>query len=755
LHSFFYRTNEQRLAYIWAHAVPCPTTGHLTPLLPNHWLARTDKQREAVALHPDAATGRIGLSILHEATQEQGGYQTYKRGVATSVFTGETFDGKYIAQQAQAGKMGHLLLAVAYRPPHGRGTQFRVPVDADYAALQRAEAYVQAHWEEWDARGLIPTESVPLGNKTKEPLRYGMRRWCDLFTPRQLLTAVVALEELHQVLEDASAELAAAELKALNLYLAFALDKVVSYNSRMARWDATYLKVSQLFDHHNFAFKWTFAEMEGVDACRWGLKQVLDCYRDLTALAGGRESQDPLAGSGVPLHPGEPTLASATALPYPDRSVDAVVTDPPYYDNVMYAELADYFYVWLKRSLRPHWPELCGQYLSDKDNEAVSNPSRFTDLATHSGRGRKPPGTQTSRDLATAHYETLMTSAFSEAHRVLRDNGAMTVMFTHKRVDAWNALAKALLDAGFQIASAWPVTTESAHSLHQRGNNSANSTILLTCLKRRETTSKTTFWQEIQSELRHAARQAAIQYARDGLVGVDVTLAAFGPALAVLSASWPVYTGELDAQGRRQRLAPAQALDLARREVALAKLEGLAPAGSSVEFDPPTNWWLLAWNDFQAPKFPAGEALKLSQATHMDLDKDLRKGYGLVATRGGTAEILSPLYRFENRRFAFGLGISYETWVDRLHALMVAYEQDGLQVARAWLAQTKLAENGRFRALLEAALRAIPRTKDAAGEILIPEARTLEDIRATLFPQVKAPPDPEPEYEQPALYAES
>ena len=727
-------------------------------MLPNHWLARTAKQREAVALHPDVATGQIDISILHEATQEQGDRQTYKRGVASSVFTGEPFDGKYIAQKAQEGEMGHLLLAVAYRPPNGRGTQFRAPVNEDFEAIQSAEAYVRDHWDEWDAKGLIPMESIPEGNKTKEPLRYGMNSWSDIFTLRQLLTAVIALEELYGVLEEAQSELDRDQIKALNLYLSFALDKVVNYNSRMSRWHPPRMLIAPVFDRHDFAFKWTYAEMEGVDACRWGLDQITSCYRDLAGLAetpDASSSPSLLGEDEVRILPGEPTLASATALPYPDQSVDAIVTDPPYYDNVMYAELSDYFYVWLKRSLKPHWPELCGQYLSDKDNEAVSNRARFADLATHTGRGKKPPGAKTAQDLATDHYETLMAGAFSEAHRVLRDDGAMTVMFTHKRVDAWNALAKALLDSGFQIASSWPVTTESAHSLHQRGNNSANSTILLTCLKRKETASTSTFWQEIQTDLRHAARQAAIQYAQDGLVGVDVTLASFGPALAVLSEKWPVYTGELDSQGRRQRISPEQALDLSRQEVALAKLEGLAPAGRSVEFDPPTNWWLLAWNDFRAPKFPAGEAIKLSQATHMDLDNDLRKGHRLVTTRGGTAEILSPARRFDSQCFAFGLGIAYETWIDRLHALMVAYEQDGLQVARAWLEQTGLAENDRFRALLEAALRAIPRARNAAGEILAPEARTLESIRATLFPQMEAPSDPEPEHEQPTLYAGS
>ncbi len=158
--------------------------------------------------------------------------------------------------------------------------------------------------------------------------------------------------------------------------------------------------------------------MEGGDACRWGLKQVVDCYRDISKLAGtgnaprnGVLLQDQ---GGVPIRPAEPTLTSATTLPYEDQSVDAIVTDPPYYDNIMYAELSDYFYVWLKCSLKPYWPELCQQPLSDKDNEDVSNRARFADMATHSGRGKKPPGAVTAQELAEDHYQSMIARAFSK-----------------------------------------------------------------------------------------------------------------------------------------------------------------------------------------------------------------------------------------------------------------------------------------------------------------------------------------------------
>ena len=717
-------------------------------MLPNHWLARTAQQKVAVKLHPNSETGQISIELLDSATADEGNRFTYKNGAGTSVFTGDTFDGKYIAAEARAGRMGMFLQAIVYRPANGRGTQFRVPVDEDFEALEEAEQFLKSKWEEWDVKGLIPVELIPDGNKTSEPQRYGILRWCNLFTPRQLVTLVTAVECLHEVLEAVASELDRDTLKALNLYLAFAIDKVVNYNSRLASWHATRGVIRGTFDQHNFSIKWAFAEMEGVDACRWGLKQVIDCYQDIAKLA--ETARTPSDGillrdqQSTPILPAEPTLASATALPYEDQSVDAIVTDPPYYDNVMYAELSDYFYVWLKRSIKPYWPELCQQPLSDKDNEAVSNRARFADMATHSGRGKKPPGAVTAQELAEDHYQSMIARAFSEAYRVLRDTGAMTVMFTHKRADAWNALAMGLLDAGFRIESSWPVSTESEHSLHQKGKNAANATILLTCTKR--ASSEPVWWDDIQSEVREVAHAAAIRHAEDGLAGVDVTLASFGSVLSVLSRHWPVYTGNLDPDGNRQVISPEVVLDLAREEVGRTKIARLLQGRQEYQFDPPTQWWLLAWHDFGAPKFPASEAIKLSHATHLDLETELRKGWQLVATKSGTAEILTPARRFEARAFqvdSFNL-LELDTWIDRLHALMVIHEQDGAVASRQWLADRELDQSQQLKELVDAALRVVPRHRNSNGELALPEARTLESMRQTLdlFHDLK-PPAPE------------
>jgi len=318
---------------------------------------------------------------------------------------------------------------------------------------------------------------------------------------------------------------------------------------------------------------------------------------------------------------------------------------------------------------------------------------------------------------------------------VLKDDGVLTVMFTHKRLDAWDTLGVALLDAGFAIHSSWPVHTESEHSLHQAKKNAAASTIFLTC--RHRSGSEPAYWSDIRRDVERAAEQAVLRFAQQGLTGVDLTLATFGPVLSVLSQRWPVYTGDLSHDGTPEVLRPDVALNLARERVSALKKRGLLD-GRDVEFDPVTDWWLLAWCDFQAAEFPCGEARKLSLTAHQDLD-DLAKVHKVVKQGSGTVTLLAPA----QRRTAGRLDPTrdrQETLLDRLHALMLIYDEDGIAAARGWLSRTGYGDDPKLSDLVAAALRAVPRTRDH-GEFVRPEARILDSLRTALFDQVAGPVD--------------
>ncbi|WP_138732030.1 DUF1156 domain-containing protein [Modestobacter excelsi] len=728
----FFPSDEQGAtqSYIWAFAVPCPTTGRPTPLAPNLWLQRGS---DAVRLLVDEATGTLKPTVVHgDEALKYGDRATYKSGVAESVWEGgATFSGEYIQQQAQAGNGSYVLLAVCYA--QGKSRRFRTPDANDLAAVENAEKELTRLRPGWDVEGLVPDEAVQPGHKTDELLRMGLRRWSDLFMPRQLLANTVFLEELIALQGPMQAELGVERGRAVALHLAYALDRCLDYNSRLCSWHAGRSMIRNGFDRHDFAFSWTCAEFEsGRLLLPWAIANAAKNHANLSRLVHGGQ---PRIGDDEVLGKPRVLRGSAISVDLPAGSVDAVITDPPYYDNVMYGELSDFFYVWIKRSLRDVWPQFCDLPITDKHAEAVANPSLFKDVATHAGRGRREVGTSTAAELASVHYEDLLTRSFQEAHRVLASEGVLNVMFTHKRVDAWDTLGAALLNSGFAITSSWPIATESETSLHQAKKNSAQSTILLNCHKRGST--QPAYWADIRRDVEDAAVEAVGRFVGHGLKGVDLTLATYGPVLAVLSQNWPVFTGELDKSGNPEILRPDIALDLAREKVAVLKKRGLL-GGKDVEFDRVTDWWLLAWSDFEAAEFPAGEALKLSLATHLDLD-DLTKAHKLIKAASGKVTLLTPA----QRRTAKGLDAdasTYRTLVDALHALMLVYSEDGTREAQKWLVTHGLADDSSFESLVRAAIHAVPRQKQQ-GEFVRPEARILDSLRNAFFETIPLPPD--------------
>uniref|UniRef100_A0A7C2BE46 DUF1156 domain-containing protein n=1 Tax=Thermomicrobium roseum TaxID=500 RepID=A0A7C2BE46_THERO len=720
-------------AYLWARTVPCPQTGKPIPLSPNWWLQRDDRARVAVRLlcQPEWPECRFEIVRGAEADRvaEQG---TIRRGVAVSPWTGQVVDGDYIKREAQAGRMGQQLYAVVVKTPHG--IDFRPPTEADLAAAAAAEAELARRLPGWLARDLVPDEEIPEVSNDPRPRLYGMTRWRDLFAPRQLLALGTAVEALRALESEIRAQLPPDRARAVLTYLALAVDKLADYNSRMVRWHSRRSVIAGTFDRHDFSMKWSHAEMAVVAAGKgldWAIDQVVDAYRGIARLA--QPARLPLwqRSGASPVERLRVTQGDARDLRHlPDGSVHLVCIDPPYYDNVQYAELSDFFYVWLKRTVGHLYPDWFSAPLTDKDNEAVANPARFAALGR---RGR-------AQELARRDYERKMTAIFRECARVLRSDGVLTVMFTHKQVDAWDALAQALIDAGFQVTASWPVHTESEHSLHQAKKNAARSTILLSCRKR-PPSDGAVWWDDLKGELRQRVRARAQELAAWGLHGIDLVLATFGTALSVISARWPVLTSQADEQGQPIPLRAESALDAAREEVLGLVRERLLH-GQRVQFDPVSDWYLMSWEMLKAREFPFDEARKLALATGVELEREILTGARLVQKDRDAVKLLTPKERWQRK--AVTVDGAPTRLVDGLHMALVIAEEDGVGAAERYLERVGLRQQNDFRAYVAALLEAIPRQRGTDGRLQLPEAHWLEVLRAHCYPDLAPPPQPEP-----------
>ena len=586
--------------YLWARTVTCPYCDGLVPLSPNWRLAPGGtgvRLRPEIAGGPGTAGRVCSFEIVKAADEQSPG--TVARGDGTCPFPdcGRVIDGDEIKAQAQAGRMGEQLYAVVYKKRTETRTKtgkirekwvrgYRAPRPEDDNSAEIADRLAEK-MPEWDAFDIVPSEHFPEDGNDTRPIQYGMPLWRDLFSPRQLLCHGTGVEVFREMLE---ADRSAGELddvrKAAYGYLALSLDKLLNYNSRMSVWMPTREVMANTFNRHDFAFCWSHAEMAPLIAgvgYDWATAQTAKCVKELVALVhpDATPNEGPLlrdAHDGDTNRPGPPpitiTCKPADSLDnVEDASIDVVVMDPPYYDNVMYAELSDFFYVWLKRTAGHVFPELFRRQLTDKENEAVANPARF--------KGQKG-----ARALAGRDYQERMAAIFRECRRVLKPEGIMTLMFTHKATGAWDALTTGLMAAGFRITASWPINTEAAGSLHIKDKAAAKSTIFLVCRppddrNAAELRDTTTYWEDVEPEVAKAVRARVGEFQEAGIGGVDLYLACFGPALgAVLRQLATTARHAPGAAGQRQAERPPDSAPAGRARPLCRHARGRARRGA-------------------------------------------------------------------------------------------------------------------------------------------------------------------------------
>ena len=718
---------ESIFCYLWARTVACPTTGKPVPLSPNWWLVKGGSEPVCVRLiaKPDEPACRFeiehGKSAVEKAKPDEG---TVAHGVGKSPWTGEAMDGVYIKAEAQAGRMSAQLYAMGLKT--SKGFEFRPPTRADIDAHEAAKSELARRLPDWEAKGLVPNEPRRENRADWSCEIYGMTKWRDTFAPRQLLSLVTAVEELRVLENEIRVALPEDKAEAVVAYLSIAHDKACDYDSTGTIWHPSRQVMSHTFQRHDFSFKWSYGEFDAAgNLIPWVLGQVADAYEQIAELAKGIAS--------LFNHRKDPksiifSKSSASELSdLPSGSLTSICTDPPYYDNVMYANCSDFFYVWQKRTVGHIFTDWFVSELTDKDNEAVVNVARFE-------------GAKNKVDLARADYEHKMAAAFREMNRVLHPDGVMTVMFTHKQVAAWDTLATSLVGAGFSIQASWPVMTESDKSLHQAKKNAVSSTILLVCRKRGADKTPT-WWDDLKGQVRATAREKAELFHSQGISGVDLYISTFGPVLAILSQKWPVLSSQTGKDGNPLPLKPEVALDLAREEVVKLRKEKLLH-GRAVEFDPITDWYLMAWDVFKAERFPGDEARKLAIVLDLDLEGDIIGTKKLAAKKGADVILSQPKARRKKGMVDPDLD-AFDTLLDAVHTAMMIYDEDGARSCEVFLKRTGLISDSTFKMVVQALLNTIPRTK-IKGRFVRPEVQTLDDLRLKFFDDLEAPPEEEP-----------
>ncbi len=593
-----------------------PGYGAEIPLMRQYWLAKKDKKE--VTLFPYIKDGAVEFRILGDGYEEiptdfdpKNG--SVARAVVTCPVCGSVVDAKTTRRMFQEGKAGQRMVAVVLHHPKKRGKTYRVATVEDVRVFSEAAGYLEEK-REWLmlAWGMdpVPDEALPpTGTLGFRIQRYNMSTWGDLFNPRQKLALIAFVEKVRQaharMLEGgAEAEYA----KAVVSYLAISFDKLPVFNSSASKWQSNIEKISNAFANQSIPMSWEYPETNPVvftaGSYETSLNTIIGSLKNL------------LFNSSTPLI----AQSSATALPHPDNFFDAVFTDPPYYDNVPYSYLSDFFYVWLKRTLGHIHPDLFSTPLTPKKNEIV---------AYSHGEGGFAAGKQ--------FFESMLKQSFQEIHRVLKPDGITTIVYAHKSTEGWETLINSLLDSGLIVTGAWPLHTEMKTRLRAKESAALASSIYIVARKmEREPTG---FYNEVSEDLKRHLNEKLHRLWDEGLGGADFFIAAIGSAIEVFGRYEKVmdYEGEIV---RADRL-----LSDVRRIATDYAVQQILHNGFSGEITDLTRFYVLYRWSYGAAKVQFDDAHKLAMSCNIDVAEEWGRIRGFIKKEKGFVRVLGPQER--------------------------------------------------------------------------------------------------------------
>ncbi len=709
---------------VCTYVIECPTCGSDIPLVPKWWVRNPNGSGTSVVARPSLnEAGKVSYSCIINPTEEELGEfdpsdGTVSRGGDTECMScGVITESEVVKSKIADGEFQHDVYCLKIRNDDGT-PGYRAPAPEDRRAMEDAADRVDSDYE---LAQLLTTE-IPEGNKTREPRSYGMEQWRDLFSPRQLVAhyeyraAVEELEpEIRNQHDDRTAE-------AILTLLTLGASKMIEYNCRLASWHMTWAYPDHVFKGNNFAFKRVYVDNNmsvGEMGHEMHVEKVLDSYEELVSyVPDGVDTADVCQGD-------------AADLPYDDGEIQSVVVDPPYYSSIMYAELSDFFYVWMKEYLEGVFPEIFSGELTDKQNEAVANPERY-DGVTGTGSSKA--------ELAKQEYESKMADIFSELYRVLDDGGVMTVMFTHKETDAWDTLTNSLIKSGFVITSTHPITSEMPLRAGMRNSASADSTLLLVGRKPEKNIPpeerSPSLWSDVVTDTRSVAKDAARDLLDSTLTltKTDVIISAFGPTLRVFANAYPVVDDE------DNEVPPRRALEEAREAVTQVLVDEYLEVEGINDLDDVTEWYVLCWLVHEAETFSYDEGRQLGLGIGVDIDdikrstKTWRKSRGDISLRGHSGRVQNINEKPENRSSHTPVNpddLSFGLALDKVHAAMHVYDVQGESACCDWLRERNFDSDSTFKATLKALLQVLPHDHEdweLARDLAVGRTRDVLDL---------------------------
>ena len=506
----FYLTEKDSplpLAFLWARTIRCegPGCGAEVPLLSSLWLSK--KQAIGFEINTTNSSKVIDLEIAHKVKPKEMSNGTIQRGKVVCPRCLFTTPRSSVEVQMKNNSLGPRMLAVIEKK-QGERKSYRLPNTDDLKLLDGVSRLLNST----ELTDFLPTEDLPYLRSIFNVHIYGIDKWYKLFAPRQrvaIATYVKSIKKLYKDTEWDDKELGMAICTCIGL----AVDRLADFNSNIARWANHRETSAATFGRQALGMVWDYCETvpisDSTGSFSGSIKWIIRICESL---------------SSCDLRLGQVEQLSAAKHALPDNSGSILFTDPPYYDAVPYANLSDFFYVWLKRSIGEIHPKLLSKDQSPKEGEAVQLSER------------NPIYSYKTKE----YFESLMADSFAEGYRYIIPSGLAVIVFAHKSTSAWETLLSAVISSGWIITASWPLDTEMSSRL--RANNSAvlASSIHLVCRPRQDHDGSACNdnigdWKDVLSELPIRIHEWMPRLADEGVVGADAIFACLGPALEIFS----------------------------------------------------------------------------------------------------------------------------------------------------------------------------------------------------------------------------
>jgi len=580
LGKFYGRSGRKALHYLWCWTIKCPYCGQRIPLTNQMWL---DKNRKiGYKIIPENGDFRVEIGILSE---REGSKYTQKGGKAVCIRCGNAINYEDMTKDI-AERRNKEMIAVVVKD--AKGKNYEIPTNEDKKLFEEAKEELKKQWQALLNQNLIPQENMK-ESELFRVINYGLTKWYEFFTERQLLLMSTLLRTIKEVCSEISDREYA---KVVATYLGFMLGKHIDYNCIGTVWHTSNETISHALSFRRPSIIYNFAETNPFEDTSGSLLSMLNDVVDAIKFAAeNRASARVLLGSSLHLHE---TLHD---------NFDLIITDPPYLDDVAYAELSEFFYVWLVRILRDYYPELPQEVPIDED--LVLSRGRFGG----------------SEDLGMKFYKRGMKVAFDNIYKSLKDDGLLIIFFAHSSTEAWDLLLDVLRESRFRVVSSYAVHTESTENPLARGKTSFMSSVVLAC--RKILRDEEVYFESLIPRIEESVDRLVEGFSVDDILSLPITdllIMVYGKVLEEVSGYSRIKSYRADFEPRFESLIGG-ARDYIFRSV-VRKL-----VGSSPNVLGPVASFALIGKIFYRGLIPADEVLKIVRAYGITLDELRRRGY--------------------------------------------------------------------------------------------------------------------------------